>query len=232
MPASGRASAPSDRGEDRTRQGDVEDERRKAVIEVAADDAQFVKRPGPTGWAARPRGSASPQNRNPCASPYPATAGGVRGIRRRKPLSTMKTSPHAALEHEPPVNYRSMAPCSQGGTPMIDWLIRRFVAGADNVQDPAVRTRYGQFAGTVGIICNVALCLAKGRRRPYRRLRLHRGRRRQQPLRRLIERHQPARLQVGESPGRTPSTPTGTGATSTCPASSWRRWCLPSASNS
>ncbi|MBM6907278.1 cation diffusion facilitator family transporter [Collinsella intestinalis] len=45
---------------------------------------------------------------------------------------------------------------------MIDWLIRRFVAGADNVQDPAVRTRYGQFAGTVGIICNVALCLAKG----------------------------------------------------------------------
>ena len=45
---------------------------------------------------------------------------------------------------------------------MIDWLIRRFVTGADNVQDPAVRTRYGQFAGTVGIICNVALGLAKG----------------------------------------------------------------------
>ena len=45
---------------------------------------------------------------------------------------------------------------------MIDWLIGRFVPDAENTQDPAVRTRYGQFAGTVGIICNVALCLAKG----------------------------------------------------------------------
>ncbi len=45
---------------------------------------------------------------------------------------------------------------------MIDWLIGRFVPGAENTQDPAVRTRFGQFAGTVGIICNVALCLAKG----------------------------------------------------------------------
>lgn len=45
---------------------------------------------------------------------------------------------------------------------MIDWLVRRFVKDADNTSDAAVRTRYGQFAGIVGIVCNVALCVAKG----------------------------------------------------------------------
>ena len=45
---------------------------------------------------------------------------------------------------------------------MTNWLVKHFVKDADNVTDPAVRTRYGQFAGIVGIICNVALCLAKG----------------------------------------------------------------------
>lgn len=45
---------------------------------------------------------------------------------------------------------------------MINWLIRRFVKNYRDVSDPAVRTAYGQFAGIVGIICNVLLCLAKG----------------------------------------------------------------------
>ena len=45
---------------------------------------------------------------------------------------------------------------------MIDWLVRRFVRDCDNTGDAAVRTSYGQFAGIVGIVCNVALCVAKG----------------------------------------------------------------------
>ena len=45
---------------------------------------------------------------------------------------------------------------------MIDWLVRHFVKDWDRTADAAVRTRYGQFAGAVGIVCNVALCLAKG----------------------------------------------------------------------
>lgn len=45
---------------------------------------------------------------------------------------------------------------------MINWLIRRFVKNYRDVSDPSVRTAYGQFAGIVGIICNVLLCLAKG----------------------------------------------------------------------
>lgn len=45
---------------------------------------------------------------------------------------------------------------------MTEWLIRRFVKDADRTGDPAVRTRYGQFAGIVGICCNVLLCLSKG----------------------------------------------------------------------
>lgn len=44
---------------------------------------------------------------------------------------------------------------------MSDWLVRIFVRDADNVSDPAVRTRYGQFAGMVGIVCNVLLCVGK-----------------------------------------------------------------------
>lgn len=45
---------------------------------------------------------------------------------------------------------------------MTEWLIRHFVKGYEKAEDPAVRTRYGQFAGIVGIICNIALCLGKG----------------------------------------------------------------------
>ena len=45
---------------------------------------------------------------------------------------------------------------------MTEWLIQHFVADAHNTGSPAVRTRYGQVAGMVGIVCNVALCLAKG----------------------------------------------------------------------
>ena len=45
---------------------------------------------------------------------------------------------------------------------MTEWLIRRFVKDAHRTGDPAVRTRYGQFAGIVGICCNVLLCLSKG----------------------------------------------------------------------
>ncbi|MDO5708729.1 MAG: aminoacyl-tRNA hydrolase [Coriobacteriales bacterium] len=45
---------------------------------------------------------------------------------------------------------------------MIDWLVRRFVRDADNVDDPAVRERYGLLASVVCILCNVALCLGKG----------------------------------------------------------------------
>lgn len=45
---------------------------------------------------------------------------------------------------------------------MTEWLVKTFVKDSDNVSDPQVRLRYGQFAGIVCIICNVALCLAKG----------------------------------------------------------------------
>lgn len=45
---------------------------------------------------------------------------------------------------------------------MTEWLVRRFVRDGESETDPAVRTRLGQMAGVVGIVCNVALCLAKG----------------------------------------------------------------------
>ncbi len=50
----------------------------------------------------------------------------------------------------------------EGGTAMTDWLVRHFVKDASDTSNPAVRTRYGQFAGIVGIICNILLCLGKG----------------------------------------------------------------------
>ena len=43
-----------------------------------------------------------------------------------------------------------------------DWLSRMFVRDYGRVNDPDVRTSYGLMAGVVGIVCNVALCLAKG----------------------------------------------------------------------
>ncbi|MBM6683340.1 cation diffusion facilitator family transporter [Collinsella intestinalis] len=45
---------------------------------------------------------------------------------------------------------------------MTEWLIQHFVRDAQNTDNPTVRTRYGQFAGVVCIICNLVLCLSKG----------------------------------------------------------------------
>lgn len=45
---------------------------------------------------------------------------------------------------------------------MTEWLIRHFVKGYEYQDNPKVRTAYGQFAGIVGIICNILLCTAKG----------------------------------------------------------------------
>ena len=45
---------------------------------------------------------------------------------------------------------------------MTEWLVRRFVKNSENVEDPAVRMAYGKFAGIVGIVCNLLLCLGKG----------------------------------------------------------------------
>ena len=45
---------------------------------------------------------------------------------------------------------------------MTSWLVRVFVPNADDVGDPAVRTRYGLVASVTCIVCNVALCLGKG----------------------------------------------------------------------
>ena len=44
---------------------------------------------------------------------------------------------------------------------MTDWLVRRFVADADNVGDPQVRQRYGLLASVVSIVCNVLLFVGK-----------------------------------------------------------------------
>ena len=45
---------------------------------------------------------------------------------------------------------------------MTEWLVRRFVKNYQNSDDPKVRMTYGKFAGIVGIVCNVLLCLGKG----------------------------------------------------------------------
>lgn len=62
-----------------------------------------------------------------------------------------------------------MGGCEKARTPtpteaiaVTNFLIKRFIENSDDVTNPAVRTSYGQFAGIVGIICNIALCLAKG----------------------------------------------------------------------
>lgn len=44
---------------------------------------------------------------------------------------------------------------------MTEFLIRRFVGNHENVQDAAVRERYGVLAGAVGICCNLFLCVLK-----------------------------------------------------------------------
>ena len=45
---------------------------------------------------------------------------------------------------------------------MIDWLARLLIRNYGRVNDPRVRTAYGVLSGVVCIVCNVALCLAKG----------------------------------------------------------------------
>ena len=42
---------------------------------------------------------------------------------------------------------------------LTDWLVRRFVADADKVDDPRVRGVYGKLAGITGIVANVS-CLS------------------------------------------------------------------------
>ena len=44
---------------------------------------------------------------------------------------------------------------------MNDFLCRIFVKDYENTKDPAVRERYGKFAGVVGILSNVVLCAVK-----------------------------------------------------------------------
>ena len=44
---------------------------------------------------------------------------------------------------------------------MTEWLVQHFIANPEHTGDPAVRSAYGQFAGIVGIVCNIALCVAK-----------------------------------------------------------------------
>ena len=56
---------------------------------------------------------------------------------------------------------RAVEESERTGT-VTDLLVRIFVKDWQNADDPAVRTRYGQFAGIVGIVCNVALSAAKG----------------------------------------------------------------------
>ena len=45
---------------------------------------------------------------------------------------------------------------------MTDWLVRHFVKGCDDTEDPAVRAATGQLAGTVCIVLNILLCAGKG----------------------------------------------------------------------
>lgn len=44
---------------------------------------------------------------------------------------------------------------------MIDLLLKRFIKDYDKTKNPEVRTRYGVFAGIVGIICNLILFFSK-----------------------------------------------------------------------
>lgn len=44
---------------------------------------------------------------------------------------------------------------------MTEFLVRRLVRGAQNIEDPAVREAYGRLAGIVGVVCNVLLFVGK-----------------------------------------------------------------------
>ncbi|MFQ9681534.1 MAG: hypothetical protein ACLRZH_16850 [Ruthenibacterium lactatiformans] len=45
---------------------------------------------------------------------------------------------------------------------MTDFLVKRFIKNSTDVNDPAVRTAYGNLAGAVGIFCNVLLLRVGG----------------------------------------------------------------------
>ena len=49
----------------------------------------------------------------------------------------------------------------KGRGPLTQFLLRRFVRGYENVQDPEVRERYGTLSGAVGILLNLCLSLGK-----------------------------------------------------------------------
>lgn len=44
---------------------------------------------------------------------------------------------------------------------MTSWLVRFFVKDHQNTKDPKVRQKYGVLGGSVGIVCNILLCIAK-----------------------------------------------------------------------
>ena len=46
---------------------------------------------------------------------------------------------------------------------MTNFLLRRFVPDYQNTADPAVREKYGNLAGIVGIVCNVLLFAGRGK---------------------------------------------------------------------
>ena len=45
---------------------------------------------------------------------------------------------------------------------MTEWLVKHFVPNYTQTDKPSVRTAYGKFAGIVGIVLNVLLCIGKG----------------------------------------------------------------------
>lgn len=44
---------------------------------------------------------------------------------------------------------------------MINWMTKKFIKNYDNVNDPKVREKYGNFAGIIGIISNLVLVVIK-----------------------------------------------------------------------
>ncbi len=44
---------------------------------------------------------------------------------------------------------------------MIDFITKKFIKNSGDVENPAVRSAYGKFAGRVGIVCNIFLCAGK-----------------------------------------------------------------------
>ena len=44
---------------------------------------------------------------------------------------------------------------------MTNLLVKAFIHNADDVRNPGVREKYGMLSGSVGIICNLSLFIAK-----------------------------------------------------------------------